>query len=65
MTVSADLAVHTMIEGTEPQHFERIAHGGRLPDLRRVNLNLYVNPMAQGPVIADMAALIRQACRAG
>jgi hypothetical protein len=54
-----------MIEGTEPQHFERIAHGGSLPDLRRVNLNLYVSPLAKGPVIAEMAALIRQAYRAG
>ena len=65
VTVSADLAVHTMIEGTEPQHFERIAHGGSLPDLRRVNLNLYVSPLAEGPVIAEMASLIRQAYRAG
>ncbi len=65
VTVSADLAVHTMIEGTEPQHFERIAHGGSLPDLRRVNLNLYVSPLAKGPVVAETAALIRQAYRAG
>lgn len=63
VTVSADLAVHTMIEGTEPAHFERIAHGGSLPDLRRVNLNLYVNPLADGPVVAELAALIRHAYR--
>jgi DNA-binding transcriptional LysR family regulator len=65
VTVSADLAVHTMIEGTEPQHFERIAHGGSLPDLRRVNVNLYVGPLAQGPVVTELAALIRQAYCAG
>lgn len=64
VTVSADLAVHTMIEGTEPAHFERIAHGGSLPDLRRVNLNLYVSPLAEGPVVAELARLIRQAFRA-
>ena len=65
VTVSADLAVHTMIEGTEPQHFERIAHGGALPDLCRVNLNLYVNPLAKGAVVVELAALVRQAYYAG
>ena len=60
-TVSADLAVHTMIEGSEPRHFERIAHGGTLPDLRMVNVNLYANDLGDGPVIADLVALIRRA----
>ena len=60
-TVSADLAVHTMIEGSEPRHFERIAHGGTLPDLRMVNVNLYANDLGDGPVIADLVTLIRRA----
>jgi DNA-binding transcriptional LysR family regulator len=60
-TVSADLAVHTMIEGSEPRHFERIAHGGALPDLKMVNVNLYANDLGDGPVIADLVALIRRA----
>ena len=30
-TVAADLAVHTMIDGTEPPHLEQIEHGGALP----------------------------------
>jgi len=60
-TVSADLAVHTMIEGSEPRHFERIAHGGTLPDLKMVNVNLYANDLGDGPVIADLVALIRRA----
>lgn len=60
-TVSADLAVHTMIEGSEPRHCERIAHGGALPDLKMVNVNLYANDLGDGPVIADLVALIRRA----
>lgn len=40
-TVSADLAVHTAIEGTEPQQLERIDHGGTLPDLPVQLINLY------------------------
>lgn len=40
-TVSADLAVHTAIEGTEPQHLCRIDHGGALPDLPAQMINLY------------------------
>lgn len=63
-TVSADLAVHTMIEGSEPRHFERIAHGGALPDLRMVNVNLYANDLGDAPVIADLVALIRRAYQA-
>ncbi len=58
-TVSADLAVHTMLEGTEPRHFERISHGGSLPELRRMNVNLYQTNLDDGPVIADLSRYIR------
>lgn len=58
-TVSADLAVHTMLEGTEPRHFERIAHGGSLPELRLMNVNLYQANLDDGPVIADLSGFIR------
>ena len=40
-TVSADLAVHTAIEGTEPQQMDRIDHGGALPELPVQLINLY------------------------
>lgn len=58
-TVSADLAVHTMLEGTEPRHFERISHDGALPELRRMNVNLYQANLNDGPVIADLSKYIR------
>lgn len=41
-TVSADLAVHTMIDGTEPAHLEMIDHGGVLPALETQHINMYV-----------------------
>lgn len=58
-TVSADLAVHTMIEGTEPKHFERVQHGGALPALTSMNINLYRTALDEGPMVADLAQFIR------
>ncbi|GGL72995.1 LysR family transcriptional regulator [Wenxinia marina] len=60
-TVSADLAVHTMIAGTEPRHFEAIVHGGALPDLREVFINLYARADKMQPVIGALVDLVRQA----
>lgn len=58
-TVSADLAVHTMLEGTQPRYFEQIDHGGNLPSLRKINVNLYRADLQDGPVLADLAKLIK------
>ena len=60
-SVSADLAVHTMLAGSEPQHFERIAHGGLLPDLARLKVNLYVADPVHSPAVEALADLIRRA----
>ena len=59
-TVSADLAVHTVLEGSEPRHVERINHGGALPELGRMKINLYTKS-GQGAVVAALADLIRLA----
>lgn len=59
-SVSADLAVHTVIEGTEPPYVERIQHGGALPDLMTTQINLYVSDVTGGRVTEELAALIRQ-----
>ena len=64
-SVSADLAVHTVIEGTEPPYVERIQHGGALPELASTQINLYVSDVASGPAKDHLAALIRQAYQAG
>jgi DNA-binding transcriptional LysR family regulator len=64
-SVSADLAVHAAIEGTEPPYVERIAHNGGLPVLPRILINLYTaDPKGDVPKAA-LAALVRQAYRAG
>ena len=60
-TVSADLAVHTVLEGSEPRHVERINHGGALPDLARMKVNLYAAQAVHGPAIDALAQMIRQA----
>lgn len=60
-TVSADLAVHTMIEGTEPPHLERVDHGGDLPDLPMQQINLYGAAPGKGEVHETLATLLRRA----
>ncbi len=60
-TVSADLAVHTMIEGTEPPHLERIDHNGALPDLPLQHINLYGAQTSRGVVTDTLADFLRRA----
>ncbi len=60
-TVSADLALHTMLSGTEPRYFERVQHGGALPELGGMNINMYSRELGRGPVLEDLTALLRQA----
>jgi len=59
-TVSADLAVHTAIEGTEPQQMARIKHGGALPDLPPQRINLYCADGKLAEPLAQLVALITQ-----
>jgi DNA-binding transcriptional LysR family regulator len=59
-SVSADLAVHTVLEGSEPRHMVKIQHGGALPELSRIKVNLYVSAAKNGPVVERLADLIRQ-----
>ncbi len=60
-TVSADLAVHTVLAGTEPPYVERIAHGGALPDLPGMKVNLYLAPTAPTPALVALAGFLRAA----
>lgn len=62
-SVSADLAVHALVEGAEPRYLARIAHGGALPELARTRINLYVARGTADPVRDEMAAMLRQAFR--
>ncbi|MGV8951817.1 MAG: LysR family transcriptional regulator [Cypionkella sp.] len=60
-TVSADLAVHTVLAGSEPPYVERINHGGALPDLARMKVNLYVADPVHSQSVLELAQMIRQA----
>lgn len=60
-TVSADLAINTMIEGTEPPHLERIEHGGVLPDLPMQQINLYGAHTNKDVVHDTLADFLRRA----
>ncbi|MFT4150138.1 MAG: LysR family transcriptional regulator [Paracoccaceae bacterium] len=62
-TVSADLAVYTSLAGSEPPYVERVAHGGALPDLGTVKINLYVADPVHSPAVTALADLIRRAWR--
>lgn len=58
-TVSADLGVMAMIEGTEPPHLEVIDHDGALPDLGIQHINMYGAKEGKGEVVAHLAELLR------
>jgi DNA-binding transcriptional LysR family regulator len=60
-SVSADLAVHTVLAGCEGPYLERVNHGGALPELQRKRINLYVADPAHSPVVEVLAGLIRRA----
>ncbi|SLN46917.1 LysR family transcriptional regulator [Roseisalinus antarcticus] len=60
-TVSADLAVSARLEGTEAAYLERIDHGRSLPELKEVQINLYVADQGHGPAAAGLADMIRSA----
>ena len=60
-TVSADLAVHTSIVGTEPPQLERIDHGGALPELPMQMINLYGSRAIANEMIDSLVNLLRTA----
>lgn len=62
-TVSADLAVHTMIDGTEPPHLAEIDHGGGLPDLPVQQINMYGAETTGSQVVAELAEFVRRSFR--
>ena len=59
-SVSADLAVHAVLAGSEPPFVERIAHGGVLPELAVIKVNMYVADPVHSEEVSALAAMIRQ-----
>jgi DNA-binding transcriptional LysR family regulator len=62
-SVSADLAVHACIEGTEPPYVERVSHGGALPALPEIRINLYRSELNQGAPLDALVELTRAGFR--
>jgi DNA-binding transcriptional LysR family regulator len=60
-TVSADLAIQTLLDGTVPPHLVRIEHGGALPQLPEQLINLYGGASGQGAVKDRLSDLLRRA----
>lgn len=63
-SVSADLAITALLEGTAPQYLQALAPGD-LPDLPSKQINMYISPYARGAVIDHMTDLLRQSYRDG
>lgn len=59
-TVSADLAVGVLLEGTQPNHQELIDHAGVLPDLPVQFIILYGAERVREEYVAELANLLRQ-----
>ncbi|MEM6940447.1 MAG: LysR family transcriptional regulator [Pseudomonadota bacterium] len=60
-TVSADLSIHAMVEGTEPPYLQVIDHGGALPDLPEQHINLYGAKESRDEVYNTLIGLLREA----
>ncbi|MGR3433997.1 MAG: LysR family transcriptional regulator [Shimia sp.] len=60
-TVCADMAVHVMLAGTEPPYFERIAHGGALPEIGDFKINLYGAEARRSEPVEVLEAMLVEA----
>ncbi|GAB5449064.1 LysR family transcriptional regulator [Gymnodinialimonas sp.] len=63
-SVSADLAVHAVIEGTESPYTTMIQHNGALPSLPRIRINMYRSDLSRSEPVDALVGLIRQAYHA-
>ena len=59
--VAADLAVHAVLAGSEPQYVECINHGGALPELLKMKVNMYVADPVHSEAVRVLAQMIKQA----
>ena len=64
-SVSADLAVHAAVGGSLPDYLTEIDHGGNLPPLARIHINLYRPAKASSPLVDELADHVRRAYQAG
>ncbi len=62
-SVSADLAVHAQLEGMYSSYMAPISHGGALPDLPAMRINLYAMDGAGAGAIGGPVAALRDELR--
>lgn len=60
-TVSADLAVHVNVEGNEVPYVEEVRHGGALPALPEITVNMYIAHAREAFLTESLAQLVREA----
>lgn len=64
-TISADLAIGVLLDGTQTQHQALIDHGGGLPQLPSQLINLYGADRPGPRYVQELAELIRQSFASG
>ncbi|MEY1556283.1 LysR family transcriptional regulator [Yoonia sp. R2331] len=62
-TVSADLAIHAVLDGTEPPYFDRLPVSTGLPKLDQMQINLYRAELATGAAMDDLTRMLEDAFR--
>ncbi|HEU0221267.1 MAG TPA: LysR family transcriptional regulator [Paracoccaceae bacterium] len=62
-TVSADLAIHVSLESNVAPTMECIRHGGALPELSTVLVNMYVAAGPRAAIAGEIARMIRETYR--
>ncbi len=60
-SVSADLAVHACLKGTEPPYWQELPKSAGLPDLPTFEINMYSGAAAKGPLAEKLAEQVRGA----
>ena len=60
-SVSADLAIHAMLECAISTHLEPITHGGTLPDQPSTRINMYRALNAKGALVDALEEMVRGA----
>ncbi|MFD0857775.1 LysR family transcriptional regulator [Roseovarius aquimarinus] len=63
-TITADLAVTAMLEGTAPHLLEPVPQGAGLPDLGEQKINMYGAEMPRSELVTQLAGIVRQSFRA-
>ncbi len=61
--VSADLAVHAVLDGSCPPYMEPVRHSGALPELGSSKVNLYVRDADQTVPLLALAQMVRDGYR--